>query len=221
MPLVGPLLKDVERCPQCGVANPMLEYTHHFSDDLDNSAVLRVWFVYRCSSCQDLVAAMAYVNKDKVRSSNFVTVWLRNNPMPALRVIPGPEQVDEDLPDRPRCYLQQALNSLSAPDGAIMLAGSAIDAMLKLKGYTEGSVYSRIEKAVKDHVLTEDMSKWAHAVRLESNKPRHADLEEPHGTKEQAELTIKFAQALGEFLFVLPARIAKGTEESERAVPPE
>ena len=91
-----------------------------------------------------------------------------------------------------------------------MLAGSAVDAMLKLKGYDDGSVYSRIEKAVKDGLLTIEMRDWAHAVRLEANKPRHADLDEPHASQESATQTIEFAEALGEYLFVLPERIARG-----------
>ncbi len=99
-----------------------------------------------------------------------------------------------------------------------MLAGSAIDAMLKEKGYLSGSLYERINSAVADHILTPSMSDWAHAVRLESNRPRHADLEEPHASRELAEQTIKFAEALGEFLFALPARIERGKMASEQAV---
>lgn len=35
-----------------------------------------------------------------------------------------------------------------------MLAASAVDAMLKLTGYNEGNLYSQIEKAANDHVIT-------------------------------------------------------------------
>lgn len=99
-----------------------------------------------------------------------------------------------------------------------MLAGSAVDSMLKIKGYEFGSVYARIEQAVKDHVLTQEMSEWAHAVRLEANKPRHADIDEPHATRESAQQTIEFAEALGEYLFVLPARIERGKVAASEAV---
>lgn len=99
-----------------------------------------------------------------------------------------------------------------------MLAGSAIDAMLKITGLEDGSVYHRIEEAVKRHILTESMRDWAHAVRLESNKPRHADLSEPHATRDLAEQTIEFAEALAEYLFALPARIERGKIASAAAV---
>jgi hypothetical protein len=42
-----------------------------------------------------------------------------------------------------------------------MLAASAVDAMLKQRGYTEGSLYARIEKAANDNVLTSEMAPWA------------------------------------------------------------
>ena len=50
--------------------------------------------------------------------------------------------------------------------------------MLKKKEYKKGSLYSRIDKAAEDHLITEEMAKWAHEVRLDSNEPRHdADLQ--------------------------------------------
>ena len=135
----------------------------------------------------------------------------------ATEMIPEGNARVEGLPERAGRYLQQAIDSIFAPDGAVMLAGSAVDAMLKDKGYEAGSVYQRIEKAVEDHVLTADMGKWAHSVRLQANQPRHADIDDPHATEEQARQSIEFAKALGDFLFVLPARIASGTKAAEAA----
>ena len=92
------------------------------------------------------------------------------------------------------------------------MCASAVDAMLKEKGYKEGSLYSRIDEAVADHLLTEDMGKWAHRIRLEANRPRHSDDEAPHITAEEASQLIDFADALAQFLFVLPARVEKGLQ---------
>ena len=87
-----------------------------------------------------------------------------------------------------------------------------LSTMLKDKGYTKGSVYSRIEKATEDGVLTADMASWAHNVRLGANRPRHSDDDEPHVSFEEAQQAIEFTQALGQFLFVLTARVARGLE---------
>jgi len=56
-----------------------------------------------------------------------------------------------------------------------MLFASSIDSMLKSERYNEGKLYSRINKAAADNIITESMSKWAYQVRLEANDERHAD----------------------------------------------
>lgn len=89
--------------------------------------------------------------------------------------------------------------------------------MLKHVGYKDGSLYNRIDAALKDNVLTNGMAKWAHAVRLDANEVRHADDENPHVSKDEAEQTVEFAEALGSFLFVLTARIDKGIKAAEAA----
>jgi hypothetical protein len=122
-----------------------------------------------------------------------------------------------ELPETARRYLQQAMETLHAPDAAAVMAGSAVDAMLKDLGLTEGSVYERIDQAVDKHILTEAMGKWAHHVRLESNRPRHADGKNPHVSPEQANQSVEFADALGQFLFVLPSRVTKGIEATKKA----
>ena len=90
-----------------------------------------------------------------------------------------------------------------------MLAASAIDAMLKAIGFTKGSLYARIDQAKSDHVITERMAEWAHSIRLSANEPRHADEEFDGATEEDAEQSLEFAKALGEYLFVLPAKVER------------
>lgn len=93
-----------------------------------------------------------------------------------------------------------------------MLAASAVDSMLKLRGYSEGSLYARIEKAIENHLLTQEMGQWAHAVRLDANDQRHADEAAALPTEADAKRVIDFAEALAEILFVLPSRVARGLQ---------
>jgi hypothetical protein len=120
-----------------------------------------------------------------------------------------------EIPELARSYLQQAFETLHAPDAAAVMAGSAVDAMLKHLNLVEGSVYSRIEEAVSQHILTPAMGEWAHEVRLGSNRPRHADKEDPHVSLEQAKQSVEFAEALGHFLFVLSSRVKKGIADAK------
>ena len=96
-----------------------------------------------------------------------------------------------------------------------MLAGSAVDAMLKDKELVEGSVYNRIDQAVKQGILTSDMADWAHEVRLGSNRPRHADKDAPHVTQDEAAQAVEFTRTLGHILYVLPERVRRGKAAAE------
>ena len=96
-----------------------------------------------------------------------------------------------------------------------MLAASSVDSMLKSKGYVEGSLYSRIDKATEDHLITEEMSKWAHQVRLDANDQRHADEQAGLPAERDARRAIAFAEALAQFLFILPAMVNEGLKDSQ------
>ena len=87
--------------------------------------------------------------------------------------------------------------------------------MLKDKGLENGSLNDRTNQAVKQGILTQGMADWAHRVRLDSNNPRHADLDDPHMTKEDAERAFDYAKTLAEILYVLPSRMPPENPESE------
>ncbi|HKU19311.1 MAG TPA: DUF4145 domain-containing protein, partial [Candidatus Saccharimonadales bacterium] len=86
----------------------------------------------------------------------------------------------------------------------------AIDAMLKDKGFKDGSLNSRIDAAAKSHLITQEMAAWAHDIRLEANDQRHADETASLPSSADAAKVIEFANALAQFLYVLPARVEKG-----------
>ncbi len=191
-----PTLSDnliLDRCPHCSVANPNLRKQYHMETNNHAGTMRRVWAVYVCGTC-----------------GGVVTAWSVQFNQEAIEHFPISASVDEDIPERPKTFLKQAQESLHAPSGAVLLAASAVDAMLKLRGYTKGSLYARIEKAAEDHVLTSEMASWAHAVRLDANDQRHADQAATLPTGEDAKRVLEFASALGEYLFVLPKRIERG-----------
>jgi len=153
--------------------------------------------LYKCSRCGGVILAAAPVRPNNAHSE-------------VSEIYPTPVQVDEALPPTAKEYLTQAINSLHAPAGSVMLCASAVDAMLKAKGYTSGNLYGRINQAATDHLITEGMKEWAHEVRLDANDQRHADEAAALPTTAAAQRSIEFAQALGQFLFVLPAQVARG-----------
>jgi hypothetical protein len=184
---------EIARCPHCQIDRPNLTRVHAF-DTTNNARSLRRWWgIYFCSRCGGVVAAAS-----------------ANNEGEAIEIFPSPTKVDDELPTKAKGYLEQAVASMHAPAGAVMLAASAVDAMLKAKSLTSGSLYSRIDEAAESHLITAEMAAWAHEIRLDANDQRHADVNADLPTAEDARRCLDFAIALGQFLFVLPARVARG-----------
>jgi hypothetical protein len=182
------------RCPHCNIAKPLLiQNWMSITKNYANSNQ-RCWSTYQCQSCGGIVLACSPNDKNY----NITNMW------------PSPKNVDEVVPVRAKEFLEQAIASLHAPAGAIMLTASSVDAMLKDKGYKDGNLNARIDEAAKDNLITKEMASWAHEIRLDANDQRHADESAPLPNEADAQKAIEFASALAQFLFVLPARVARG-----------
>ena len=195
-PLLGTYL-DLARCPHCGIDRPNLQQT--------GGGVLahqggrqQFWSIYICQRCGGGVLAGGSAHGAAAES-----------------IYPQPEVVSNEIPERARSLLVDALAALHAPSVCIMGAGSAVDAMLKAKGYKDGSLYKRIDQAAEAHLITAEVAAWAHEVRLRANDERHADDEAPLPSTADARRVVDFAIALGEILYVLPARVAAGRKTTQ------
>jgi Domain of unknown function (DUF4145) len=190
---------ELPRCPHCAVTKPRIMFLcgdpmETVTHDQKNR---RWWRLYFCVTCGGAILAGSTENQDGI----------------VTEVYPTPSEIDDTIPDPARSYLSQACETIHAPSGSVMLAASAVDAMLKAKNYKEGTLNSRIDKAAKDHLITPEMAKWAHEVRLDANEQRHADEVVSLPSEADAKRSVAFARALAEFLFVLPARVKRGREQ--------
>ena len=189
-------LLTMDRCPHCGIAKPALTRTWNAATTSHSGGNKRVWAAYACSSCGGVVLACS-PDGSGMQISQY---W------------PESPTVSDSVPERARQFLSQALVSLHAPSGAVMLTASAVDSMLKEKGLKDGSLSSRIKNAAETHLITAEMAAWAHEIRLDANDQRHADEATALPSEADAEKAIEFANALAQFLFVLPARVARGRQ---------
>ena len=188
---------ELNRCPHCSVDHPNLRVQATFSTTTHAGKNQRIWKAYCCSRCGGVVIA----------SSEEDGAWARE-------IYPDVIAVDEAIPEPAQTYLNQAIDSIHSPAGSVMLSASTVDAMLKAKSYKDGSLYARIEKAVEDHLITQEMAQWAHEVRLDANDQRHADDKVSLPTSDDAKRCVNFVLALGEFLFVLPSRVSLGLADA-------
>lgn len=187
----------LERCPHCKVAQPYLAAEYSFETTAHDGQRRRLWSAFVCRTCGGAVVA------GTTRFGNGTAEG-------QIEIYPSAGSVADTIPEKPRRLLEQAVSTLHAPDGAVMLAASAVDAMLKEKGLAEGSLYVRIDRACREGILTADMAAWAHQIRLDANDARHADVDAGPHTSESAGHAVEFARALAEILFVLPARVTRG-----------
>ncbi|MBO6692940.1 DUF4145 domain-containing protein [Parvibaculum sp.] len=159
----------------------------------------RVWAAFACLSCGSLVTA------EGVPGSDVNNALIEN-------IYPDMWMADNEIPAQARRYLDQARRTLASPDASVLMSAASLDAMLKEKGLADGSLFARIELAVKNGILTEGMAQWAQRVRLDANNPRHADADVPHLTGEDARRAFDFAKSIAEILYVLPGRMPLGEE---------
>jgi hypothetical protein len=184
----------LERCPHCGIAKPRMPRVAEFQSK--HATIFNInwnWTTYSCVSCGCVVLTQSIAGTFEIGA-----MW------------PEAVLISDSVPDRARDYLSQAIASQHAPAGAIMLTASSVDAMLKEKGLKSGTLNTRIDKAASDHLITSEMATWAHERRLDANDQRHSDDAAPLPNEDDAKRVIEFAQALAEFLYVLPAKVNRG-----------
>ncbi len=89
--------------------------------------------------------------------------------------------------------------------------------MLEAKGIKADSLFKQIKAAADQHIIIPEMVDWAHEIRLAANDERHPD--EDDASAEDAAACVDFALALGEALFVLPARVTRGRKRARHDKP--
>lgn len=193
---------ELKRCPHCGVENPHMVNTAGFKGNSRTSD--RSWGTYACSSCDGIVLACTRQLFDQIAA------FYHQQPQDLA--------VDASFPPRAKAFFEQAVSSLNAPAGAVMLAASAVSAMLKEVGYSEGSLFSRLEQAADDKVISEDMVQWASWVGLDKEEDDDEDDDELPTTQD-AQRILAFAKMLGEWLFAFPERVKQGIKLASE--PPE
>jgi len=188
---------ELNRCSHCGVAKPNLPMSWAAQTRGHSGDNQRFWKIYKCLTCGGLITASATSDLGQV-----------------VQYFPANVKVHEAISNPAGDFLQQAIDSIHTPAGSVMLSASSVDAMLKLKGYTDGTLYKRINAAIKDNIITREMGDWAHEIRLDANDQRHADSNAELPSKTDARKCIDFALALAQFLFVLPQQVQRGLADA-------
>ena len=185
----------LDKCPHCSVDKPNLQaHGTQFDTYNFNNSVHRRWKNYICARCGGVVLA----GTDPDDRDFTIT-----------EMYPESKALHKAIPKTAREYLTQAMNSIQAPAGAIMLAASAVDAMLKDQKFTGSSLLSRIKQATENGTIPSSLGTWSEKVRLESSEdPGDPGFKMP--SQKDARQVIDFTLVLAEYMFVLPQKVQKG-----------
>lgn len=187
------------RCPHCSVHSPNLVVRERTSSSDSEGKHIRYWKFYACGTCGGIVVASA----DKNEPSAAV-----------IEIFPRPKQeADISVPKRVRHFLDEATETTHAPYASIMASAAAIEAMLFEKGYREGTLFERIDQALKDKLITQDMARWAKILPLDSINRRYADTGPELPQQDDAGVCLHFAQSLALMMFTLPMQMGKDKHE--------
>lgn len=193
---------ELKSCPHCNISTPKISLEKEFNTMSAETGHQRVWAFYVCQNCGGGIIGSRRVNSRL-----------------ALEIFPKPVKIDKSIPDKAKIFLEQAIDSIRVPAVSIMLSASSIDAMLQQKGFKDGNLYNKINKAAKNHFISDDMYEWAQEIRLEANYQQYAENDTNSPTEENAKQTIEFAETLGEFLYILPHKIKKGINKAKEVEP--
>lgn len=92
----------IKRCPHCRVDNPNITENFNLITQNFDGGNLRYWRIYVCSRCGGVITAASDQQKG----------WVRE-------LYPSEIVVDDCLPNKAKVFLNQAIDSLHAPSGAI------------------------------------------------------------------------------------------------------
>src|SRR5690242_7920229 len=102
----------ISRCPHCGMGRPQVALLVDYQTRGN-----RRWAVFTATCCGGVLLAQGPEGN------------LANN-APIECLYPEVKRAASEIPEPARRYLQQAFETLHAPDAAAVMAGSAVDAML-------------------------------------------------------------------------------------------
>jgi hypothetical protein len=113
----------IARCPYCGTGRPQIALL----SDLQARGNRR-WAIFTATCCAGVLLAQG--PEGRVTGDPNITIE---------RLYPEAKRAATEIPEPARSYLQQAFETLHAPDAAAVMAGSAVDAMLKHLKLVEGT----------------------------------------------------------------------------------
>jgi len=181
------------KCPFCGVLAEFILIAQ--ANDQRN------WshFVSQCRHCGRAVYSATWAN-----DPDQITY-------PTGRAAPS-----QDLPAEVRDCLDEAIKSLDAgaPKASALMTRSAIQAAMRQQQANGKTLWAEIEDLAERNVLPPALREWAHEIRDGANPAAHPKDGEQVTREDGLEL-LALAEALFEYLYIVPADITRRRARSK------
>ncbi|WP_307453851.1 DUF4145 domain-containing protein [Microbacterium proteolyticum] len=143
---------------------------------------------------------------DRGRTTQFIE---RSNEIAWLPRVGVTPAVD-DVPQHIASAARQAYSSASIGNNmaAILMARTVIEATAKAKGYTRGTLASKIEDLRDGNLIRPAIADEAHEVRFAGNDMAHGDIDVQPNSNDAEEILALMSEVLSE-VFQGPARMAR------------
>lgn len=202
-------------CPYCGTAHVAFEL-------VDESWLPRRnerWHVCaRCNHCAGFVVLdmMAYADQE-----NPPSLYYMSNPewFKIEKVYPASgAEIPAHLPEEVERLFKQGTDNVPAnPDAAGIMFRKTLEATLRDKcPAATGTLFQRIDQAVELDVLTDDLGRYAHTIRLEGNEAAHGTYDETDAEQLHSLVTLVL-----NYVYTLPGMQAEIDANARAAAPPE
>ena len=201
-------------CPHCGTA--------HVAFELVNESWLPRrgrWHVCaRCNHCAGFVVLkMMSLSDQENAPSQYYTIEPEMFRIDAMYPASGAE-IPAHLPEEVgRLFKQGADNVPANPDAAGSMFRKTLEATLRDKcPDARGTLFDRIDRAAELGVLTADLARYAHTIRLEGNEAAHGTYDEADAGQLHSLVTLVL-----NYVYTLPGMQADIDANARAAAPPE
>lgn len=192
------------------------ELEHHAEKTKSNSHKVLNFDTYKCGNCAN------YIMVFWSGSEHYASSYNPAQGLHAYRTVPfalGSWNGEDYWPEKAKRHWKQAHNALQRGDydATVVMARSAVQAVVRDKKAKKGDLYSEINDLVTRSVIPNIVGKLAHEVRELANSSAHPGEEDKPIESEDAREIVEFLDILLEYAYDLPHKINEHRERQGKA----
>jgi len=138
---------------------------------------------------------------DAVHPNEIIDYYPKRAPKPDSSI---PKKVTDDYVEAIKCF------DVGANKASVVMCRRALQNSAIEKGAKKGRLVDQIDELYGREIITKDVRDWTHEIRLTANIGAHPDEDGLQVvTQEEADELIKFTEEYLNYVYIMPAKVAK------------